>query len=350
MAECAAATFCLRRLWKIARAGYHAARIESPRRPCGDAFPSELVVPTTVSKIIASFAVRTMGAAVIPLLSGCSSVLLSPKGDVGMQERSLILTALGLMLLVVVPVIILTLVFAWRYRASNAKARYAPKWAHSTAIEAVVWTVPCIIVAILAVIAYRTSYSLDPYRPIDSKVKPITVEVVAMDWKWLFIYPDYGVASVNQMAMPVDVPVNFKITSDTVMNSFFIPQLGSQVYAMAGMETKLHLIANAPGEYEGLSANYSGAGFSDMHFKAIATSRQGFAQWIKHAKSMPGGLDAQAYQALAKPSVKAPIAYYSTVAPGMFGTIVNQYMAASAHGDMPMAGMAGPMPHAKAEE
>lgn len=297
-----------------------------------------------------SLAVRFLGAAAIPLVSGCSSVLLSPKGDIGVQERSLILTALGLMLLVVVPVIILTLVFAWRYRASNPKAKYAPKWAHSTAIEAVVWVVPCVIVAILAVIAYRTSYSLDPYRPLDSKVKPIKVEVVAMDWKWLFIYPDYGVASVNQMAMPVDTPVNFKITSDTVMNSFFIPQLGSQVYAMAGMETKLHLIANAPGQYEGLSANYSGPGFSDMHFKAIATSQQGFMDWIKHAKSMPTALDSQTYKALAKPSMKLPVSYYSTVAPQMFGNIVNQYMAAGAHGETPMTGMAGPMPHAKAED
>lgn len=311
--------------------------------------PFELAL-LTVSKKLVSRAVRFVGAAALPLVSGCQSVLMSPKGDVGMQERSLILTALGLMLLVVVPVIILTLVFAWRYRASNAKAKYAPKWAHSTAIEVVVWTVPGIIVAFLAVMAYRTSFSLDPYRPLDSKVKPVTVEVVAMDWKWLFIYPDYGVASVNEMAMPVDTPVNFKITADTVMNSFFIPQLGSQVYAMAGMETKLHLVANSAGTYDGLSANYSGAGFSDMHFKAIATSQQGFQAWIKHAKSMPSALNAQAYAALAKPSMKTPVSYYSTVTPGMFGDIVNQYMAAEAHGDKPMAGMAGPMPHAKAEE
>jgi cytochrome o ubiquinol oxidase subunit 2 len=276
--------------------------------------------------------------------------VLSPKGDVGMQERTLILTALGLMLLVVVPVIILTLVFAWRYRASNTKAKYAPKWAHSTAIEAVVWIVPCIIVAILAVKAYRTSYTLDPYRPLDSKVKPVRVEVVSMDWKWLFIYPDYGVASVNQMAMPVDTPVNFKLTSDTVMNDFFIPQLGSQIYTMAGMQTKLHLIAREPGEYYGASVNFSGPGFSDMHFKAIATSKQGFDQWIAKLKSSPQALDAAAYSELAKPSTKLPVSYYSQVSPGLFQTIVNEYMTAPNHGDMPMAGAAGAMPHAKAED
>ena len=243
-----------------------------------------------------------------------------------MQERTLILTALGLMLVVVVPVIVLTLYFAWRYRASNHDATYAPKWSHSTAIEVVVWTVPCIIVAILGVITYRTSHSLDPYKPLVSDVKPITVEAVSLDWKWLFIYPDYGVASVNEMAMPVGTPVNFKITSNTVMNSFFIPQLGSQIYSMAGMTTKLHLIADHPGSYAGLSANYSGAGFSDMHFQAIATSQQGFDQWIKKLRAAGTPLDTASFTALAKPTIKAPVSYYGSVAPGMFTRIVNQYM------------------------
>ncbi|MGC1549840.1 MAG: ubiquinol oxidase subunit II [Rhodanobacter sp.] len=294
---------------------------------------------------------RLLCAGFTVFLSGCSMEVLSPKGDIGMQERTLILTALGLMLIVVVPVIVMTLVFAWRYRSSNTKATYAPKWAHSTAIEVVVWTVPCIIVSILAVIAWRTSYSLDPYKPLESNVKPITVEAVSLDWKWLFIYPDYGVASVNELAMPVNVPVNFKITSGSVMNSFFIPQLGSQIYAMAGMETKLHLIASEEGSYEGLSANYSGAGFSDMHFQAIATSQQGFDDWIKKAKAGSSDLTMATYEMLAKPSMRLPVTYYSNVSPDLFGGIVHQYMAApAAAGTAPMAQMTMQNTEVKAAE
>ena len=301
-----------------------------------------------IKKSLASV-LRMFCVGAVVLLAGCSTELMSPKGDIGMQERTLILTALGLMLVVVIPVIVMTLLFAYRFRASNKKAAYKPKWAHSTAIEVVVWTVPCIIVAILAVITWRTSHSLDPYKPLESDVKPITVEVVSMDWKWLFIYPDYGVASVNQMAMPVGVPVNFRITSDTVMNSFFIPQLGSQVYSMAGMETKVHLIANEPGVYRGLSANYSGAGFSDMRFDAIATTQEGFDNWIKQAKAVPQALDATSYASLAQPSTRLPVTYYSTVTPDFFGTIVNKYMGMDmSHGDKSMA-MDMPMPMHHAE-
>jgi cytochrome o ubiquinol oxidase subunit 2 len=230
-----------------------------------------------------------------------------------------------------VPVIVMTLVFAWRYRASNTKATYAPKWSHSTAIEAVVWTIPCIIIAILATITWRTTHSLDPYKPLVSDAKPITIQAVAMDWKWVFIYPDYGVASVNELAFPTNVPVNFQITSDSVMNAFFIPQLGSQIYAMAGMETKLHLIANEPGNYAGLSSNYSGAGFSDMHFNAIATSQHGFEDWINKARASSLNLDDQSYHALAQPSEKTPVTYYTHVRPGLFSSIIAQYM-----GDMKM--------------
>jgi cytochrome o ubiquinol oxidase subunit 2 len=225
----------------------------------------------------------------------------------------------------------MTLYFAWRYRASNTKATYAPKWSHSTAIEVVVWTVPCIIIAILAMITWRTTHELDPYKPLTSQVKPITIQAVSMDWKWVFIYPDYGVASVNELAFPANVPVNFQITSDSVMNAFFIPQLGSQIYAMAGMETKLHLIANEPGNYAGLSSNYSGAGFSDMHFTAMATSEQGFKDWINKAKASQLSLDGQTYHALTQPSEKMPVTYYANVKPGLFNSIIAQYM-----GDMKM--------------
>lgn len=221
----------------------------------------------------------------LTLLSGCDFALLDPKGAVGVAEKHLIAVSVWAMLIVVIPVIVLTLVFAYRYRASNRSATYAPKWSHSTPIEIVVWTIPTLIIIFLAVLTWKTTHELDPYKPIESNVKPIDVDVVALDWKWLFIYPSLGIASVNQLALPVDTPVNFHITSDSVMNSFFIPQLGSQIYAMAGMQTSLHLIANEAGDYEGLSANFSGKGFSDMKFRALAMNPADFQAWVQKVKA-----------------------------------------------------------------
>jgi cytochrome o ubiquinol oxidase subunit 2 len=262
------------------------------------------------------------------MLGGCSNMeLLNPKGDIGVQEKVLILLALGLMLLVVIPVIVLTLVFAWRYRASNTRATYAPKWAHSTSIEVVVWSIPCVIVAFLAVLIWRTTHSLDPYRPLESDVAPVRVEVVALNWKWLFIYPDYGVATVNRLAIPVNTPIDFKLTSESMMNSFFIPQLGSQIYAMAGMQTQLHLIADSPGTYAGRSSAFSGPGFSDMHFDTVATSREAFDAWIREARNSPAVLDKSTYRRLEQPSTKTPVTIYASVAPGLFDSIVDRYMA-----------------------
>nr|WP_275300192.1 ubiquinol oxidase subunit II [Achromobacter insuavis] len=260
------------------------------------------------------------------LLGGCNMEILSPKGDIGAQEKTLLFTATGLMLIVVIPVIIMILTFAWKYRASNTKADYQPKWAHSTAIEVVVWTVPCIIVAILAVITWRSTHALDPYKPLVSEHKPVTIEVVSLDWKWLFIYPEYDIATVNEIAFPVDVPVNFRITSASVMNSFFIPQLGSQIYSMAGMETKLHLNAREPGTYAGISANYSGAGFSGMRFKAIATSQEGFDNWVKEAKASATSLTPAVYQELTKRSERNPVVKYASVPPSMFDYILGSTM------------------------
>lgn len=268
-----------------------------------------------------------LGAGLVACLSGCSKLdVLDPKGSVGMAEKSLISTATMAMLIVVVPVIVMILVFAWRYRASNRNATYAPRWAHSTAIETVVWTVPTLIILFLGILTWNTTHELDPYRPIESAVKPIKVEVVALDWKWLFIYPELGVASVNQLAFPVGTPVDFKITSDSVMNSFFIPQLGSQVYAMSGMQTQLHLIANSEGTYAGRSSAFSGPGFSDMDFNTVVTSRGEFDAWVAHAKASPKALDVAAYDVLQQPSRKNAVTLYSNVAPGLFDGIVYQYM------------------------
>src|SRR5471030_3440240 len=260
------------------------------------------------------------------LLSGCGQVdLLDPKGSIGLAEKNLILTSTYAMLIVVVPVIFLTLLFAWKYRQSNTSAEYLPKWAHSNKIEVVVWLVPSLIILYLGILTYKSTHALDPYKPLVSAVKPINVEVVALDWKWLFIYPDLGIASVNRIEFPVGTPVNFKITSDSVMNSFFIPALGGQIYAMAGMQTRLHLIANEKAEMEGISANYSGAGFTGMKFKAISTSQEDFNAWVAEVKAAPKQLDQAEYEALAKPSKNNPVALYSAYTPDLFQKIVDKY-------------------------
>jgi cytochrome o ubiquinol oxidase subunit 2 len=234
---------------------------------------------------------------------------------------------------------VLTLVFAWRYRASNTKATYAPSWAHSNRIEIVVWSIPCVIVAFLAVLIWRTTHTLDPYRPLVSETRPLRVEVVALNWKWLFLYPDYGIASVNRLEVPVDTPIDFKITSQSIMNSFFIPQLGSQVYAMAGMQTQLHLVADTPGTYAGLSSAFSGPGFSDMHFNAVAASRPEFEAWVHQAQNSSLSLDDAAYAALTQPSEKNPVTLYANAAPGLFDRILASYAPA---GTMRMSSDATP--------
>ncbi|WP_339533213.1 ubiquinol oxidase subunit II [Pseudomonas mucidolens] len=259
------------------------------------------------------------------LLGGCNWTLLDPKGQVGLDQRNLIITATLLMLLVVVPVIVMTFAFAWKYRASNTKATYAPKWSHSTKIEIAVWLVPVLIIIALGYITYKSTHELDPYRPLESDVPPITIEVVALDWKWLFIYPDQGIATVNKIVFPANTPINFKVTSDAVMNSFFIPGLGGQIYAMAGMQTKLHLIANQNAELDGISANYSGAGFTGMKFKAIATTQEAFDAWVKEAKSSPKQLEQAEYEALAKPSQNNPVELYSSYTPDLFQKIIDKY-------------------------
>ncbi len=282
---------------------------------------------------MSSIAVNTrwrgaLSLGLVALLSGCKGGILDPKGQVAADEKNLIITATVLMLLVVIPVIIMTLVFAWKYRASNTSATYTPKWSHSNKIEAIVWLIPILIVIGLAVVTWRTTHKLDPYRPLDSDVKPIRVQVVALDWKWLFIYPELGIASVNELAFPKGVPVDFVITSDSVMNSFFIPQLGGQIYAMAGMRTQLHLIADEQGTYNGMSANYSGAGFSGMKFKAIATATpEAFQAWVETVRAEASPLDVKAYRALAKPSENNPVGYYTTPEPRLFDAVLHKYMA-----------------------
>lgn len=270
------------------------------------------------------------------LLSGCNSALLDPKGQVGLEQRSLILTALGLMLIVVIPAIFMAIGFAWKYRATNKDAKYTPNWSHSNKVEAVVWTIPVLIIIFLAVLTWKTTHSLEPSRPLESQEKPVTIEVVSMDWKWFFIYPEQGIATVNEIAFPANTPVEFKITSNSVMNSFFIPRLGSQLYAMAGMQTKLHLIANEAGTYDGISSNYSGPGFSGMKFKAIATQdKASFDQWVAKVKQSSQTMnDMAAYEKLAAPSQYNKVEYFSSVKPDLFKDVVNKFMAHGKSMDM----------------
>lgn len=270
----------------------------------------------------------------VPFLSGCDAILFDPKGQIGVDERNLLVTAVVLMLLVVVPVMAMTVGFAWKYRAS-ANERYEPNWSHSTTIEIVVWSIPCLIIAILAVLTWRSSHHLDPYKPLESDRRPITIEAVALDWKWLFIYPELKIATVNEVVFPANTPVNFKITSDTVMNSFFIPQLGSQIYAMAGMETQLHLVADQSGTFMGISANYSGHGFSKMRFSATATSgNDGFNAWVTRVKQSNQQLGENEYQALynnRNDEDYFPVTYYSSVREQLFESLMEKYMMHGGH-------------------
>jgi len=272
---------------------------------------------------------------VVLLLQGCSDLILfNPKGPIGDSEKSIIIVAFLLMLVVVIPVIIMTLWIPFKYRASNIKARYDPEWSYSNKIELTMWLIPFAIVLILSTILWRETHRLDPYLPIASEANPLNVEVVSLDWKWLFIYPEQNVAVVNQFVFPVKTPLSFKITSDTVMTSFYIPQLGSQIYAMAGMQTRLHLMADEQGEYTGQNQQFSGAGFPKMTFNAKATSQGEFDSWVQHVKQSPNTLDFARLEELRKPGTSDAAIYFSSITPGLFEHIVTKYdpMARNVHG------------------
>lgn len=267
------------------------------------------------------------------LLAGCDLVVLNPSGYIAEQQRDLIYLSTGLMLLVVIPVIVLTLWFAWRYRASNVTARYEPDWHHSTKIEVVVWVIPIIIIAILAVITWITSYSLDPFkklekidanRPVPAGVEPLEIQVVAMDWKWLFIYPEEKIALVNEVAAPVDRPVLFKMTSSNVMNTFYIPALAGMIYTMPGMESHLNAVINKPGKYFGHSGNYSGAGFSGMRFNFLGLEQKDYDAWVEKVRQNGGELSRDRYLQLARPSEKEPVQTWASVDPELYNRVRNR--------------------------
>lgn len=284
------------------------------------------------------------------MASGCNMVVMSPSGDIAVQQRDLVLIATGLMLLIIVPVIILTLVFAFRYRQSNTAARYEPNWDHSVGLELLIWGVPLLIIIALGALTWTSTHLLDPYRPLgrikpdtptlannvpvgnlvdqqqlaNGVGKPLEVQVVALDWKWLFIYPEYGIATVNELAAPVDRPIRFQMTSSSVMNAFYIPALAGMIYTMPGMQTTLNAVINKPGNYEGFSSHYSGAGFSGMRFRFHGVSDAGFEAWVNQVKQRGGGLNRASYLQLEKPSEKVPVRYYNAVEPKIFTAIVEQ--------------------------
>lgn len=260
------------------------------------------------------------------ILSGCDYTLMNPQGMIAADEKRILIIAVLLMLIVVIPVIVMTLLFSWRYRENNTNASYAPEWSHSNLIEVVCWSIPCIIIIILGIITWNSSHRLDPYRPLNSTEKPIVIQAIAYDWKWLFIYPEQKIATVNYVQFPVGVPVKFLITANGAMNAFQIPHLAGQIYAMAGMRTKLHLIADKTGDYPGFSANFSGDGFADMKFTAHVSTKEGFAAWVKTVKQSPIMLTASEYSKLEKPSANNPVQYYSSVNKDIFETVVMKSM------------------------
>jgi len=261
-------------------------------------------------------------------LAGCTGEgVLSPVGPIGAGERTILLNSLVIMLAIVIPTIIATLGFAWWFRAGNSKARYLPEWAYSGRVELVVWSIPILVILFLAGVIWVGSHDLDPAKPLPAakNVRPIEVQVVSLDWKWLFIYPEQGVASVNQLTIPAGVPVHFKLTSASVMNAFFIPKLGSMIYTMNRMETQLHLNADQPGTFLGMSSHFSGDGFADMQFNVQALPKDGFSAWIDETrKGATAILTSQTYQDLAKQSVNVAPFAYSAVEPDLFHKVVMQ--------------------------
>ena len=261
------------------------------------------------------------------LMAGCGADVLEPRGPIAEANRTILIDSLAIMLAIVVPTILATLGVAWWYRASNKRATYLPTWSFSGRVELVVWSIPVMVIILLGGVTWIGSHELDPAKPIESKVEPLEIQVVSLDWKWLFIYPGERVAAVNQLVVPAGVPLHFKLTSASVMNAFFVPQLGSMIYTMNGMETDLWLHADQPGTFRGISGHYSGEGFSDMHFQVRALPAEEFAGWVTATHAAGPALDAAAYTALAKQSANVAPMSFSSVETGLFGKVVSLALA-----------------------
>jgi cytochrome o ubiquinol oxidase subunit 2 len=285
---------------------------------------------TSLKQNVIIFGLLSLGviAAGVWYLSSADIAVLQPEGSIGEREKQLILFAFGLSLIVVLPVFFMTFWFAWRYREGNKKghAKYAPNMAGNRLYESIWWLIPAILILILSVVTWRSSHELDPYKPLVMDKKPLEVQVVAMQWKWLFIYPEQGIATVNYLQVPEKTPLNFTITSDGPMNSFWIPKLGGQIYAMSGMSSKLHLYANNTGTFEGSSANISGRGFADMRFDTKVTSEADFTAWTDKVKTTGDLLTVGGFEELAQPTENHPVQYFALKDEGLYGTIEGKYM------------------------
>ncbi len=266
---------------------------------------------------------RAGSAAAVALLAGCQAALLDPKGPIGAANRTILVDSLAIMLAIVVPTILATFAFAWWFRASNRKATYRPDWEFSARIEMVVWFVPLLVIILLGGVTWIGAHMLDPGKPLDAKNEPLDVEVVSLDWKWLFIYPTRQVATLNRLVIPTGTPVRFRITSASVMNTFFVPQLGSMIYAMNGMTTTLHLQADHAGTYRGISGHFSGDGFADMHFDVEALAAPQFDAWVAGTRGQGAALDAERYRALLKQSIGDAPASFGSVEADLFAKIVS---------------------------
>jgi cytochrome o ubiquinol oxidase subunit II len=275
-------------------------------------------------------AVRVAGAlgalAALACLSACAGAELDPAGPVSAAERNILFDALAIMLAIVIPVIIATLVIAFRFRASNTRAPYWPTFTHSGRIELITWSIPALVIFFLGGLAWTSSFLLDPARPLASRAKPLEVQVVSLDWKWLFIYPEQRIASINRLVVPAGVPLRLRLTSASVWNVFWVPQLGSMLYCMHGMAGTLYLQADRPGVYQGSSAMISGDGFADMHFETDAVLNREFASWVSAAQAAGPALDDGAYRVLLRQSSKVPPYTYASVRPGLFEAIVTQQL------------------------
>jgi len=257
-------------------------------------------------------------------LVACRPAVLDPAGPVGLAEKTILIDSLAIMLAIVAPTIVAVLGFAWWFRASNTKAVHLPEWNYSGRIELMVWSVPLLVITLLGGVAWIGAHDLDPEKPLPSDAPPLEIQVVSLDWKWLFIYPNHGIATVNQLVIPAGVPIHFSLTSASVMNAFFIPRLGSMIYVMNHMTTRLNLSADEPGTFRGQSSHYSGDGFSDMHFDVRAVPREQFASWIEASRGTGPLLDAAAYAALARQSEKDPPSTFRSVDPDLFRKIVSE--------------------------
>jgi cytochrome o ubiquinol oxidase subunit II len=260
-------------------------------------------------------------------LTGCHAAVLDARGPVGHADKTILIDSLAIMLAIVVPTILATLAFAWWYRAGNTRARHLPEWSHSGRIELVVWAIPAMVIILLGGVSWIGSHELDPARPLKSHAAALDIQVVSLDWKWLFIYPHEGVASVNVLVVPAGVPLHFSLTSASVMNSFFVPELGSMIYTMNGMVTELNLMADAPGTFQGRSAHYSGDGFSDMHFEVRAVAAPEFPRWVAEARTSAAELDARTYEVLEQPAGNAAPVLFGRIAPDLFRDIASQVIA-----------------------